>query len=102
MKNKFIFLLLAGTFTFSNAEIHHKCINCHGTHGERSALGKSKPILGMDKDQILNDLKLYKEGKLNRYGFGGLMKAQMHEVDEKDFESIAEKISKEELIKRGD
>ncbi|MRI83978.1 MAG: hypothetical protein C6I00_06115 [Nitratiruptor sp.] len=75
------------------AQLYAKCAGCHGPKGERKALGKSAPIGGMAKEEILRKLKGYQAGTLNLYGMGGLMKGQLAGLSEADLEALAEYIS---------
>ncbi|NPA03983.1 MAG: c-type cytochrome [Epsilonproteobacteria bacterium] len=70
-----------------------KCASCHGPKGERHALGKSAVIAGMDKDELIKILKEYKEGTLNKYGMGALMKGQVADLSDKDIADLAAYIS---------
>jgi cytochrome c553 len=54
------------------ADLYKKCATCHGVHGEKSALGKSKIIKDMGVIGIINALKGYKDGT-----YGGAMKGMM-------------------------
>ncbi|MRJ02617.1 MAG: c-type cytochrome [Epsilonproteobacteria bacterium] len=76
------------------ATLYAKCSGCHGTKGERKALGKSAPIGGMAKEELLKKLKGYQAGTLNLYGMGGLMKGQVAGLSEGDLEALADYISK--------
>lgn len=49
-----------------------KCVSCHGTKGEKAALGKSQIISGMNEQQIKDALKGYQTGT-----YGKEMKAVM-------------------------
>ena len=48
------------------------CAGCHGKDFEKSAMGKSKIVKDMSKDDIVKALKGYKDGT-----YGGGMKAVM-------------------------
>ena len=48
------------------------CTSCHGTKGEKEALGKSQVIAGWDKDRVVKALNGYKDGT-----YGGVMKGIM-------------------------
>jgi len=48
------------------------CVGCHGTKFEKKALGKSKIVKDMSKDDIVKALKGYKDGS-----YGGAMKGTM-------------------------
>ncbi len=75
------------------AALYKKCAGCHGAHGEKKALGKSKVIKDMTKDEIYQALKGYKEGT---YGgpMKGLMKGQVANLSDEDMRAIADYIGK--------
>ena len=70
-----------------------KCAGCHGAHGEKKALGKSKVIKDMSKADITTALKGYKAGS-----YGGpmkaIMKGQVANLSDEAIGSIAEYIGK--------
>ena len=66
-----------------------KCSSCHGEVGGKSALGHSKPIKGVSASLTIDQLNKYKAGKLNKYGFGGLMKCKLSFVNDKEIKNIA-------------
>ena len=70
-------------------ELFGKCASCHGADGKRKALGKSAPIAGMSKDEVVKILKEYKAGTLNKYGMGALMKGQVAGLSDEDIEALA-------------
>ena len=67
---------------------YKKCAACHGAHGEKKALGKSKVIAKMTPAEIETALKGYKDGT---YGgaMKGLMKGQVAGLDDAQITSIA-------------
>ncbi len=74
-------------------KIFAKCASCHGSDGKRKALGKSAPIAGMPKDEVIKKLKGYKAGTLNQYGMGALMKSQAAPLSDSEIEALAAYIS---------
>lgn len=83
--------LLTGLFADVNIQ---KCVSCHGANFEKKALGKSKVVADMTKEDIVVALKGYKDGS-----YGGpmkaLMKGQVASYSDSDFEQIALKIKGE-------
>ncbi len=69
------------------------CAGCHGANFEKSALGKSKIVKDLTKDQIVKALKGYKAGT---YGgaMKGIMKGQVAKLTDADIEEIATKVGK--------
>ena len=68
------------------------CAGCHGKDFEKSAMGKSKIVKDMSKDDIIKALKGYKDGS-----YGGAMKAvmagQAKNLSDADIEEIATSIA---------
>ncbi len=75
------------------ASLYKKCAGCHGMNGEKKALGKSAPIKGWSKEEIVKALKGYKAGTRNVYGMGMLMKGQVAGLSDAEIEALAEYIS---------
>ena len=75
------------------AAAYSKCAGCHGTMGEKKALGKSKVINKMSKEDLVSALNGYKDGS---YGgaMKGLMKGQVAKLSDEDIEAIALHIAK--------
>jgi cytochrome c-type protein NapB len=69
------------------------CAGCHGANFEKAALGKSKVVKDMTKDEIVKALKGYKDGS---YGgaMKGMMKGQVAKLSDADIEEIATKVGK--------
>ncbi len=95
MKKVALALIFAGTSIAmaDGAALYAKCAGCHGADGKTKALGKSDPIAGLAADKVVEDLKGYKAGTLNRHGMGGVMKGQAN-MSEEDMKAVAEYISK--------
>jgi cytochrome c553 len=88
--------IFASEFIFaSGASIYtSKCASCHGSKGETSAYKKTKPITGQDSALTYKQLNGYKNGTLNQYGFGGVMKNMVDNLDDNSIKEIASYISK--------
>ncbi len=69
------------------------CKGCHGKTFEKAALGKSKIVKDMSKDEIIKALKGYKDGS-----YGGamktVMKGQVASLKDDQIEAIAAEIKK--------
>jgi cytochrome c-type protein NapB len=69
------------------------CAGCHGANFEKKAMGVSKVVAELTKDEIVTALKGYKSGT-----YGGSMKAlmagQAASLDEATIEAIATKVGK--------
>jgi cytochrome c-type protein NapB len=68
------------------------CKGCHGQKFEKKAMGKSKVVKDMSKDEIVAALKGYKNGS---YGgsMKGLMAGQVKSFDDAAIEAIATEIA---------
>ncbi|DAB40518.1 MAG TPA: hypothetical protein CFH81_04575 [Sulfurovum sp. UBA12169] len=64
------------------------CVGCHGQQFEKAAMGKSKIVKDMAKEEIIASLKGYKDGS---YGgaMKGLMTGQVASLDDAKIEAIA-------------
>ena len=69
------------------------CAGCHGASFEKKAMGVSKIVKDLSKDDIKKALHGYKDGT---YGGGmkGIMKGQVASLDDASIEAIASKIGK--------
>jgi len=69
------------------------CVGCHGANFEKAAMGKSKVVKDMSKEDIIASLKGYKDGS-----YGGamkaLMKGQVASLDDAAIEAMAAEIKK--------
>ena len=67
------------------------CVGCHGANFEKKAMGISKVVKDMSKEDIAKALKGYKDGS---YGgaMKGLMKGQVASLSDADIDSIASSI----------
>lgn len=84
-------LLSASLFAADGAALFNKCAACHGAHGEKHALGKSKIINTLTPAEIETALHGYKNGT-----YGGsmkaLMKGQVAAFDDEQIKAVAEYI----------
>ena len=94
MKKIILGLTLISTMMLAadGAASYSKCAGCHGSQGEKKALGKSKVINEMSKEDLVTALNGYKDGS---YGgpMKGLMKGQVAKLTDADIEAIAVHIS---------
>ena len=87
-------IVLFSTLLYADGSIaYKKCVSCHGANGEKVALGKSKIIKDMSKDEIILSLNGYKNGT-----YGGVSKnimlGQVKELSDNDIKEISELIGK--------
>ena len=69
------------------------CVGCHGANFEKKAMGVSKVVSEMSKEDIVTALKGYKDGT---YGgaMKGLMKGQVASYDDAKIDAVASAIAK--------
>ena len=90
-------LLLTGTtlaLLADSQSLYKNCSGCHGESGETSALKVSKVIVGQESNLTIKELTAYKNGELNQYGLGNIMKLQLRTVSEDDIAELAAYIEK--------
>ncbi len=81
-------------FTFADTlELYKNCAGCHGENGEKQALNKSKRIGGQEANKTIKELTAYKNGELDQYGLGNIMKLQISTLSDSDIKEVAEYIS---------
>lgn len=94
MKTAILTLMIASTMMMASngADLYTKCASCHGSLGEKKALGKSKVINTMSEEEIVTALKGYKDGS---YGAAmkGLMKGQVSKLTNDDISTLAAHIA---------
>ena len=76
----------------SSQELYKNCAGCHGENGERAALGQAKIITGQETNLTIKQLSAYKNGELNKYGLGNIMKLQLTMLSDDDIKELAEYI----------
>jgi len=90
MKKTILGLTLISTMMLASdgAALYSKCAGCHGTQGEKKALGKSQVINEMSQTDLVTALNGYKDGS---YGgpMKGLMKGQVAKLNNADIEALA-------------
>jgi len=94
MKILLTLLTIGTTLSLSaNAEnLYKSCAGCHGENGEKMALSKSIVIAGQESNLSIKELTAYKNGELNQYGLGGIMKSQLAKVSEEEIKELAKYI----------
>ena len=67
---------------------HKKCSGCHGTNGQKKALGRSYIINQMDKERLLKSMQGYQNGT---YGgvLKGLMRGRLRDLSSKQIDLLA-------------
>ncbi|MDD5359762.1 MAG: c-type cytochrome [Sulfurovaceae bacterium] len=97
MKKVFIStVFIATSLLYANGENIYttKCASCHGSHGEKAALDRSKSIAGQNTSLTIKQIQAYQNGSLNQYGMGGAMKNMVKSLNENEIKEVAHYISK--------
>jgi len=90
----------AGVLLPANGEAIYKktCIMCHAADGKQTKYtGSSRveyaPINGLDASKLAQELKDYRFGRINKYGYGALMKSTLITLSYEEIDALAEYIS---------
>lgn len=75
-------------------ELYKNCSGCHGDHGQKKALQQSALIGGQESNKTVKQLTAYKNGELNQYGLGNIMKMQLLTLTQEDINELANYIAK--------
>jgi len=93
IKQSIIAIATLGLLTVTTSAFDTKgCTGCHGANFEKKAMGKSKVVKEMSKEEITKALKGYKDGS---YGgaMKGIMKGQASKMSDEDIEAFASSIA---------
>jgi len=89
-----------GVLLPANGEaIYNKtCIQCHSADGKQTSYtGSSRvkyaPINGLDAATLAQELKDYRYGSVNKYGYGALMKSTLIDLSYEEIDALAKYIS---------
>jgi len=84
----------------ANGEAIYKktCVQCHSADGKqtlyRGSSGiKYSPINGLNAAALAQELKDYRFGRVNKYGYGALMKSTLIDLSYEEIDALAEYIS---------
>ncbi len=90
----------AGVLLPANGEaIYNKtCIQCHAADGKQTKYAGSSrieyaPINGLDSATLAKELKDYRFGSVNKYGYGALMKSTLIDLSYEEIDALAKYIS---------
>ena len=90
----------SGVLLPANGEAIYKqnCIQCHSADGKQTAYrGSSKieyaPINGLESAALATELKAYRFGSVNKYGYGALMKSTLINLSYEEIDALADYIS---------
>jgi len=90
----------SGILLPANGEAIYKkdCIQCHAADGKQTKYtGSSRieyaPINGLDSAKLAKELKAYRFGRVNKYGYGALMKSTLVDLSYEEIDALADYIS---------
>ncbi|WP_373004500.1 cytochrome c [Sulfurimonas sp.] len=90
----------SGVLLPANGEAIYKqdCIQCHSADGKQTTMDSSTrvkyaPINGLDAAKLAKELKDYRYGSINKYGYGQLMKSTLIDLSYEEIDALAEYIS---------
>lgn len=90
----------SGVLLPANGEAIYKkeCTHCHSADGKQTTFeGSSRveyaPINGLDSAKLAKELKDYRYGSVNKYGYGALMKSTLVDLSYEEIDALAEYIS---------
>lgn len=74
-------LLLTSLFAQSEGEnLYASCKFCHGFKAEKMFENRVPALKELSYEVLVFKLKLYKEGKIDEYGYGSIMQQQMKNI----------------------
>ena len=89
-----------GVLLPANGEAIYKstCIQCHSADGKQTKYtGSSRieyaTINGLDSAKLAQELKDYRFGRINKYGYGALMKSTLIDLSYDEIDALAKYIS---------
>ncbi len=90
----------SGVLLPANGEAIYKkdCIQCHSADGKQTKYtGSSRieyaTINGLDAAALAKELKAYRFGSVNKYGYGALMKSTLADLSYEEIDALAQYIS---------
>jgi len=81
----------SGVLLPANGEVIYKgqCAKCHGDNGEKIAFEGSIAIAGSETTKMAQELKDYRYGSINKYGYGALMKTILTDLSWDEIDAVA-------------
>ncbi|QKF91688.1 c-type cytochrome [Campylobacter sp. CCUG 57310] len=86
-------LLASSLFAADGATLYKKCVACHGPKAEKSFLNKVPALTTFSKEEMVEALKAYKAGTLNKFNSAAMMKPIVAPMSEADMEAVSEYIT---------
>lgn len=93
MRYLFFISFLSLSLFASNADaLYSSCKFCHGFKGEKVYADIVPSINSLDLKTLELKLKLYKQGKVDEYGYGEIMRQQMQNIPDVRISQLAKYI----------
>ncbi|AQW81165.1 periplasmic monoheme cytochrome c553 [Campylobacter pinnipediorum subsp. pinnipediorum] len=80
------------SFAADGSTLYKKCIACHGAKAEKKFNNKVGPLNTLSKEDIVSSLKGYKDGSINKYAMGAMMKPVAKPLSDDDMNAVADYI----------
>lgn len=88
-----LFILVSSLFSIEEgAVLYSSCKFCHGIKAQMLYVDKVPSIKDMDIETLELKLRLYKEGSIDAYGYGPIMKQQMKNIPDDKISVLAKYI----------
>ncbi|MDO5045688.1 c-type cytochrome [Campylobacter sp.] len=85
-------LLASSLFAADGATIYKKCVACHGPKAEKVFLNKVPALNTLSAEEMVEALKGYKAGTLNKFNSAAMMKPIVGPMSEADMQAVSEYI----------
>lgn len=93
-KIAFAALLATSALMADMPAAYKSCVGCHGQKGEKNTMAPASKPNTMTKAEIVESLKGYKTGSVNKYGKGSMMRGFAAKLNDAQMEEIANYIGK--------
>ena len=94
IKQSIIAIATLGLLSVASSAVDTKaCAGCHGANFEKSAMGKSKIVKDLSKEDIVKALKGYKDGSYGHSAMKAVMAGQAKKLSDDDITAIADSIA---------
>ncbi len=89
-----------GVLLPANGEAIYKqeCIQCHSADGKQTKMFDAStvvyaPINGLDTATLAKELKEYRYGSINKYGYGAMMKSALVDLSYEEIDALSEYVT---------
>ena len=89
-----------GVLLPANGEAIYKqeCIQCHSADGKQTKMFETStvvyaPITGLETAALATELKGYRYGSVNKYGYGAMMKSALVDLSYEEIDALSQYIT---------